>query len=497
MGASLSFVFPIVIFAIFFVQLFLVYPLPANFEDSFITYRYIESISNLHFFAWNFDGNPVYGMTGLIFPALAGLLNMLIDNPIISATILGSVASLLFLSILIYRTFENKDKYLIILLVVLNSIFLLGTTNGLETSLVFLILAIVFSINNIQEKPIIASLLSILAFLARPDLILIVGVFFFIQFMQHRHLKSFFIYIGFSFFLLVGLLIFLNHMFGTPLPLSWYIKGGGIGIWEYPRWILSQYVIFPFLRVLPLLLILVFILFGLGESALNRKNQLTSVFQGVNLKYFSAASIYYLYQLTTLPIMNVGFRFFAPLLVLVIFWLLDQKDLTLVFKKIGFKVLLTISIIISGYFTYQDILQSRYSVNDHDEFATMGKRLASINKITIASSEAGKLAFYSGKNHFFDTIGLNNYFVAKNYKKSDYGLLLGEYFDSTSWPDVYIRALSGIEAGEYSYLENTHGFLQHYRCYRNKNLKVCIKNGSVDNIYPILFSGTTPTELMD
>jgi hypothetical protein len=70
---------------------FALYQWPSNFEDSFITYRYIAALTETGGFNWNFDHNPIYGMTGLIFPTISAAINLVINDPALSASLVGTL----------------------------------------------------------------------------------------------------------------------------------------------------------------------------------------------------------------------------------------------------------------------------------------------------------------------------------------------------------------------------------------------------------------------
>lgn len=461
----------ILLFTIFVVQILLIYPIPANFEDSFITYRYIQSISDFQFFSWNFDHKPVYGMTGLVFPFIAGIVNIFIKNPIISSTLLGVIFSILTILILCIQS-KNRYHVLIILFLCLNPIFLLASSNGLETSLVFFILSVVFSIKVDEKNILLLSILTLISFLTRPDITIIVGLYVSIRLLQEKKILKLLSY-GFLSLSLITITIFLlNKYFDSPLPLAWYIKGGDIGILEYPSWIISQFIVFPAFRTLPLLMLLLSTLIYLIKEK--------KVLLSKSIALILSISIFFIYQLKTLPIMNVGLRFFAPILITIVFILLEQKSSH---KQVFFKILLVLSFVFSLYFYYVDIKDSHNQAEGNPDMVSIAREIAKFNNLTIASSEAGQLAYYAGYNKFFDTIGLNNTFVAKNHNSKSYSKDLYNYFNENQWPDVYIRFKDGIGAGEYAYLENVYQFNDKYTCGLYKNsLKVCILNQELSNL---------------
>ena len=103
-------------------------------------------------------------------------------------------------------------------------------------------------------------------------------------------------------------------------------------------------------------------------------------------------------------------------------------------------------------------------------YERVGRSLKPLEQITIASTEAGRLAYFSDQV-FLDLIGLNNHFVAFNKAGPRYSDLFLEYIRGPfGFPDVYMRPGSlgtshGAEA--YAYLETPH------RC--GRSIRLCIR----------------------
>lgn len=111
-------------------------------------------------------------------------------------------------------------------------------------------------------------------------------------------------------------------------------------------------------------------------------------------------------------------------------------------------------------------------------FQSLATSLQGIDNLHIASSEAGKFAYFSIPSRFFDTIGLNNEFVVANFESEDYPERLSEHFEEIGFPDVYARRMSGIGAGPYAYLEILPEFESRYDCREARGLKVCVLQAS-------------------
>jgi hypothetical protein len=457
--------------AIFASAIFLVfayvYQWPAYFEDSFITYRYIDALNRTGGFNWNYDGNAVYGMTGLIFPLISAAASLVFGDPIISASIIGTIAAILALFILSANVKASLLSSAVVILVAANPIFLRGASNGLETSLAFLFVVSIYLIKRLSRRWWVAAFVTFLGFYIRPDIILIAYVLFSMRYGVAARWQTLFLYnVSLGVLLLAGLISAYVY-FGDALPLPSALKLTGIGLVEFPRWILSQYVVFPII-VSSSLLVPVTILLARGSWENPR--------QAIVL--LLPLAIFLLYQLTSLPIMNVGYRFAAPILAG-----LCSSSLIIGHKKVSWpakylRVAIAASVVFVSLVTPAQIAQSKRSSQGHSDFASLGSVVSSVSDLHIASSEAGKFSYYSIPNRFFDTIGLNSEFVARNSSKSNYFDLLKIYFVANEgFPDLYVMPLRGAAAGKYAFLENLDGFEDLYSC-QEERLKICILNES-------------------
>jgi hypothetical protein len=441
------------------------FPYPSNFEDSYITYRYVDAISNQGGFYYNYDRDAIYGMTGLVFPIISAIANLLIKNAIISTTIVGLLISFISVAMVVRYIPKNKLSYLLMASFLTNTIFLRGATNGLETPLVFLYIINLYLMPRKFFGFFSASLYVVLGFYIRPDIALISFLFFMVYNYRDSGIYRALSFSFYFFVLITGFLIASNFYFGTALPLPAYLKISGLALFDYPRWVFSQYLFYPIIFCSSTIIVAISILISSPKS----------YWEDI-LFLILPLFFYTIYQLTTLPIMNIGYRFFAPQIagILAISIFILRKQPALVGKYfIPIAIISLASSLASVYFQSRE---SFYYVNDHKEFARLGESLSKVPDIYIASSEAGKLGFYSIPSKFFDTIGLNNSFVAKNYSRSDYSEKLYNFFVQSRFPDIYVRPSNGIGASGYAYLENMKKFSQLYYCNNINELKICVLN---------------------
>jgi len=269
---------------------------------------------------------------------------------------------------------------------------------------------------------------------------------------------------------IIGALVFIaSAYFGSPLPLPASIKIDGIGLMQFPNWVISQYVIYPALSSMPALIACISV-FIVTRALLRRQT------------YFLLLPLFAftIYQMTTLPIMNVGYRFFAPQIAGIIAVAAIQLRATP--PELGKKarILLLATLPVSIPTILYHVRDSHRAASDHDIFASLGSTISHISGIYVASSEAGKLAYHIFPERFFDTVGLNNPFVAGNFSRPDYAELLNTYFSESRFPDIYVRSEGGIGAGDYAYLENMKNFSHLYECQDLRGLRICsLKNSEL------------------
>lgn len=459
-----------------FAALLTLLPFPANFEDSYITYRYIDALTKQGNFNWNYDYSPVYGMTGLLFPVLAAILNIILTDAILASSLLGISCVALAIIVLALNATRTPESILAIFLFAINPIVVIGSTNGLETSLALLYVTIIFVYKDRISTPLKAAAVTAAAFVIRPDLIIIPAAVFVIVFWNRGIFETF----RFSLFagiLLTAILTLTTWNFGKPLPNAVEIKIAAFALVSYPRWVLSQHVILPSFACAPTILLALVSLASTHQTAI-KKTLLT----------LAPLILFGLYLLTTLPIMNHGLRFFAPIFpgmtaLLATGELRVSEELREKFRDMIAKIAFASAFVIAATLSLQQYLfWSGTMIAGRKHYASIvavGQKLAPINDIRIASPEAGQLAWHARPNRFFDTLGLNDNFVSANSRKDGYpAILLSQLKQTGGLPDVYVRFAAGIQAGPNSYLEILPDFEKLYECRTVVELRVCINASS-------------------
>lgn len=212
--------FGFVLFSILFLQI-----LPGHraFDDAYITYRYALNISSGNGFTYN-PGENVLGTTTPLYTILLAVLASVFsisDFPSISIYInsIADIASILILVRIISNLkFPKYLAYIIGFAYLYNPVRIGVSLGGMETALVVSIILATMYVYVVQKNYPIAAILSGIAFLARPDTLLLPILF---AFHQIFWLKRFPIRESFLSFITTGpWLIFSGFYFGSPIPHS-------------------------------------------------------------------------------------------------------------------------------------------------------------------------------------------------------------------------------------------------------------------------------------
>jgi hypothetical protein len=454
-------------------------PFPADFEDSYIMHRYAQNGVDGFLYEWNRNSSPVQGTTGVAWLTLVTLVAKLTRFNVISVNSYTGLIFALLTLLTIYaasiRNFNSKNRWIALcpLIPVISSpYFIVASANGLETSITLFFVA--FSVYLLRtcratgKETIWLGLFSGFMALVRPDLPLFPISLFLCAILvspvsiRQRVKHGLLLLLGAIAAALISLLL-AKISTGTALPLSASLKFAltDLLLGRLPG---SQYNYiagyqFTFLGYLTPLIILALVstaLLGVNES---RKY----------LPIYGACAIYYAYLFSVLPIMDVAFRFQLPLLIGLSFSIVHFFDFiqkTGATEKRGYILLSGIVVLLA--FGNAGLLSSekkdaKMLHADHGDFAAIGKNLSTFDGISIASPEAGKLAAFSQKK-FFDTVGLNDLFVAENKNKGNYATLLSNYLHSDfGMPDVYVRKLDTGDP-KYTFLEILPDFNDVYVC---------------------------------
>jgi hypothetical protein len=488
-------------------------PFPADFEDSYIMHRYTQNGVDGFMFEWNRNSAPIQGTTGIAWVTLVTFVARLTRFNVIPVNtytgLIFAILTLLVVYAATLRNFTRNNRWVAIcvLIPIISSPYFTRTSgNGLETSITLFFVAL--SIYFLQfcrgslKAAIWLGLFSGFTILIRPDLPLFPIALFATAFALNSDgigsrarnwvalLLGAFVSVAFS-------LLLAKIVTGTSLPLSASLKLpltdlllGRLPRSQYNYILGAQLAFLSYLLPLILLALIPMLALDFRESK----------------KYvpvYVACAVYFAYLFSVLPIMDVAYRFQLPLLIGMSFSIAHCFELIVKFgvpARRAYILIFSIGILLAiGNTT--DLVAGKKEAQmlrvDHTDFADIGKQLSTIDGISIASLDAGKLAAFSGKK-FFDTVGLNDVFVAKNKNKPNYPVLLDHYLHNDfGMPDVYVRRSDSADGG-YSFLEILPDFKSVYRCNDASNaartgMIVCVyRSGSqvnaiVRNLAPLGF----------
>jgi hypothetical protein len=446
----------------FFVRFYL--PFPSTVEDSFILFRYASHLANHHGLSWNGDTPRPQGMTGLAWATLIGLIQRMFGGDIVfTAGFVGMLFGFLTIILLYYslrRSLPQPLRFLAFVGCVSFSFSPLAqrhAASGMETSLVFLDFSIVVFLITVlpRNRPSYVSttavLFSSLTFLIRPDATLFcLAIFAIVIYTETSSRKILWmITTVFSAVVLIAIeCLAIGRYFTTALPLPVYLKISTNQLRRNPEsiarlvpWVISYQL--EFLSTVAIWLACTMLL------VVSRPNSISNRMRAI----LAGSFMFYLYLFTVVPIMNFNMRYQAPLLVPVLFigvvavsGLLERSEN--VANHFSFICLCLILMLFSLGSISKFKSEMRVNLSDHDAYGNLGKKLAEIPKISVASTEAGMLAYYSDQR-FLDLAGLNDSFVAINHDRRDYSAKLGEYLSTDfGYPDIYVR--SSNRDAEYS-----------------------------------------------
>lgn len=482
-------------------------PFPADFEDSYIMHRYTQNGVDGFLYEWNRNAGPVQGTTGVAWMTLITVLARLTRFNVIAVNsytgLMFAVLALLTIYAASIRNFNSKNRWIALcpLIPIISSpYFILGAANGLETSITLFFVA--FSIYLLKtcrvsgKESLWLGLFSGFTTLVRPDLplfplALFLFAIFFSPVSRSQRVRHALILIGGTLAAATLSLLFAKMSTGTALPLSASLKFaltdlllGRLPGSQYNYILGYQFSFLGYLTPLVILAVISTVLLGVNESK-------------KYLPIYGACAVYYGYLFTVLPIMDVAYRFQLPVFIGLSFAIVHFFDFVQksgVSEKRGYALLGAIALLLllgnAGLLSGEK-KTARMLHADHGDFAAIGKNLSMIDGISIASPEAGKLAAFSQKK-FFDTVGLNDRFVAENKNKSNYATLLSTYLHNDfGMPDVYVRKLD-TEDPQYTFLEILPDFKEVYVCNSESNQQhlgkvVCIDKLS-SQVKPIISS---------
>ena len=304
---------------------------PLAFDDAYMFLRYAHNIRHGFGFSWNLDGLHTYGHTSLLWSFCVLLLSYIPTDPwtkLLLGSWLFSIAALIAMA---WAVSANAQSYwlrsilrvlaLIVLPLASTSVFEGNQFNGMETMLATTLCAVFVGLGLLwradRASPIVLGLVGLLLFLARPEsalvTILLPLLLWLLLERPRPAVKSLLTLYGVFFAGVLVELIACQLYFGTPLPLSVYMKGhqaylGYRSIW-YPSLLLIA-----FLSAVQLFLAAVILL--------GRRRDLR-----LTLACFVPAAAVFAYLGTVTQIMGFSSRYYlpyAPLIVVPALLLLDR-----------------------------------------------------------------------------------------------------------------------------------------------------------------------------
>lgn len=213
------------------------------FDDAYMFLRYAHNIRHGLGFSWNLNGIHTYGPTSLLWSFCVLVLSYL-PTEAWTQLILGSwLCSIAALVAMAWAVAANAKSYwlrsvlrvlpLIVLPLAATSLFQANQFNGMETMLATTLCAILLGLTllwrNGRVSPSVVGAVGLLLFLARPESALITLLLPLLLWFLLEHprppLKSLLVLYAVFFAGIVIDLVVCQLYFGTPVPLSVYMKG--------------------------------------------------------------------------------------------------------------------------------------------------------------------------------------------------------------------------------------------------------------------------------
>jgi hypothetical protein len=237
---------------------------PLSFDDAYMFLRYAHNIRHGLGFSWNLDGVHTYGPTSLLWSFCVLLLSYLPTDPwtqLILGSWLFSIAAVIAIAWAAAANAQSdwlrnplRGLPLIVLPLVGSAVFEGNQFNGMETMLATTLCAFFLGLTLLwragRVPPEVLGAVGLLLFLARPEsalVTLLLPLLLWLLLERPRPaLKSLLRLYGFFLTGVVIDLITCQLYFGTPLPLSVYMKGhqaylGYSSIW-YPGLLLLAFL---------------------------------------------------------------------------------------------------------------------------------------------------------------------------------------------------------------------------------------------------------------
>lgn len=410
-----QFFYPISLSVLYFLGNFMLMQNAHFHEDAYILFVYVENLVDNGVITYFPSGMPTEGVTDFLWMILVSAL-CVTGIDVGTSVILLNTIGVFIISLIVYQEAQKITvnhflvkflKFFLPLIWIIQHFFT-ASIGGFSVNLymALILLAYMSLLNNKYLR--FAPYLGLTVALFRPDGV-ILGVGFaligsYISYKQNE-LKKYVVSIAISVF--IGLIYFgwRYYYFGNLLPLPLYVKSsvdGLPGIGSNLGWIKQHIFIIG---------IVLFLSFYLKLAK----------------KYFVLALpsiILFIMLLTAEQTQNIGFRFQAPMFIVLYFTLvIFLKELINRTNNSAFAK--TTIILLSGWLL---ILGAKSLNNSYQHFSTfsyinefpqvLNKRLQDRKRdnIAIALTEAGRIAYWNQSNNtkIYDLVGLNSEYSAMN-----------------------------------------------------------------------------------
>ncbi len=237
---------------------------PLAFDDAYMFLRYAHNIRHGLGFSWNLDGVHTYGPTSLLWSFCALLLSYLPTDPwtqLLLGSWFFSIAALIATAWAVSANAQSDWMRSILRVLALVALPLAGTAlfqgnqfNGMETMLATMLCAIFVGLALLwragRVSPVVLGAVGLLLFLARPESALVTVLFPLLLWLflhpTRPALKPLLLFYAVFFAGVAVEFIACQLYFGTPVPLSVYMKGGHAylgyrGVW-YPSLLLIAFL---------------------------------------------------------------------------------------------------------------------------------------------------------------------------------------------------------------------------------------------------------------
>lgn len=216
------------------------------YDDSYFFARFARNALHHGVFAWNVEDGPVHGSTSQLFQLVTTAIFAVTDTHFVVATKLVNAGVLVGAGVLLLvwagrRTEDPREGALVALVAFDTPLVLTTVQTGMETAMTLLVLVATFVVLTPGSRPgglgrpppgelppgVPAAILTALVYLARPDAAALPFVYVCTVGLGLRRLPI--AYLTTLAALLGALWLAFHAYYGTPLPLSFYMKTGVLG----------------------------------------------------------------------------------------------------------------------------------------------------------------------------------------------------------------------------------------------------------------------------